>query len=97
MGLNYGWHGMFSGCSSLVSLDLSNFDTSKVTEIGYMFGSCYNLTTINLSNADFSNVIEKEGMFDGVPINSTITVKDETQKEWIANNFPTLSNVIVSY
>ena len=31
---------MFSGCSSLTSLDLSSFDTSKVTDMSYMFSGC---------------------------------------------------------
>ena len=30
-------NGMFSFCKSLISLDLSGFDVSKVTDIGYMF------------------------------------------------------------
>ena len=41
---------MFSGCSSLTSLDLSNFDTSKVASMYSMFRSCYKLTQITVSN-----------------------------------------------
>lgn len=37
---------MFYFCSSLTSLDLSNFDTSNVTDMGYMFRYCSNLTSI---------------------------------------------------
>ena len=40
-------NGMFYGCTSLTSLDLSNFDTSKVTNMGYMFQSCTNLTSLD--------------------------------------------------
>ena len=36
-------NGMFQGCSQLKSLDLSNFNTSKVTEKGAMFYSCTSL------------------------------------------------------
>lgn len=35
---------MFSNCQSLTNLDLSNFDTSKVTYMSRMFSSCSNLT-----------------------------------------------------
>ena len=43
---------MFGNCSSLASLDLSGFNTSKVTDMVYMFYNCYNLTTtINIMNA----------------------------------------------
>ena len=35
--------GMFNGCNSLTSLNLSNFDTSKVENMGGMFDRCDNL------------------------------------------------------
>jgi surface protein len=38
---------MFQGCSSLTSLDLSNFDTSNVTAMASMFATCTNLTSLN--------------------------------------------------
>lgn len=41
--------GMFGGCSSLTSLDLSSFKTSKMRNIGGMFQGCTNLTTIYAS------------------------------------------------
>ena len=41
---------MFYSCSSLTSLDLRNFDTSKVTNMRYMFDSCSKLTQITVSN-----------------------------------------------
>ena len=37
---------MFSGCSSLINLDLSSFDTSKVTRNSYMFTNCLYLQTL---------------------------------------------------
>ena len=55
---------MFSGCSSLQTLDLSNFDTSKVTNMSYMFNNCQKLTTLDLSNFDTSNVTNMSDMFD---------------------------------
>ena len=41
---------MFSGCSSLTSLDLSNFDTSNVTDMGNMFSGCTSLQNIKMPN-----------------------------------------------
>ena len=41
---------MFSWCSSLTSLDLSNFDTSKITNFDFMFKDCSKLTEITVSN-----------------------------------------------
>ena len=37
---------MFSGCSGLTTLDLSNFNTEKVESIYIMFYNCSNLVTI---------------------------------------------------
>ena len=45
--------GMFYGCSSLTSLDLSNFDTSAVTDMGYMFHNCTSLTNLILGSNFF--------------------------------------------
>ena len=44
--------GMFSGCSSMPSIDVSHFDTSKVEDMRYMFHDC-NLTSLNLSSFTF--------------------------------------------
>ena len=54
---------MFSECSSLESLDLSSFDTSKVTNMGRMFLKCSSLEYLNLSSFDTSNVEEMSLMF----------------------------------
>lgn len=42
-------HDMFSDCK-LTSLDLSSFDTSNVTSMGYMFSGCSSLTSIYVSD-----------------------------------------------
>ncbi len=54
---------MFRACKSLTSLNLSNFDTSKVTDMGYMFGTCKSLTSLDLSNFDTSKVTDMCYMF----------------------------------
>ena len=54
---------MFYDMRSLTSLNLSNFDTSKVTNMQYMFSVMYNLTTLNLSNFDTSKVEDMDNMF----------------------------------
>ena len=56
---------MFSGCLSLTSLDLSSFDTSKVTTMGCMFEGCKSLTSLDLSNFDTSSVTNMSKMFYG--------------------------------
>jgi surface protein len=56
---------MFSGCSSLVSLDLSGFDTSSVTDMRSMFYGCSSLSSLDLSCFDTSSVTNMMCMFDG--------------------------------
>jgi surface protein len=56
---------MLFDCSSLVSLDLSLFDTSNVTGMKAMFYGCSSLTSLDLSNFDTYNVTDMEFMFFG--------------------------------
>lgn len=56
---------LFSGCSGLVSLDLSGLDTSHVTNMSLMFEGCQSLEQLNLSTWDTSNVTTMFEMFFG--------------------------------
>ena len=55
---------LFSGFTSLETLDLTYLDTSKVTNMERMFEGCSNLTSIDLSNFNTSKVINMAGMFN---------------------------------
>ena len=61
--LNESSWSMFSGMNSLTSLNLSNFDTSKVMDMSGMFASSSNLTSLDLSNFDTSKVTNMSRMF----------------------------------
>ena len=54
---------MFYNCSNLTSLDVSRFDTSKVTNMSGMFSYCSNLTSLDVSGFDTSNVTTMSWMF----------------------------------
>ena len=56
---------MFEGCSSLVALDLSSFDTSSVTYMSSMFRGCSSLTSLDLSSFDTTSVTGMPYMFEG--------------------------------
>ena len=47
---------MFSGCSSLKELNLSNFNTNNVINMSCMFWECISLKELNLSNFNTNNV-----------------------------------------
>ena len=55
---------MFSSCTSLSQIDLSNFNTKYVTNMSWMFFGCTSLAYINLSNIKKKNVINMCGMFN---------------------------------
>ena len=56
---------MFLGCSELLTLDVSNWDISNVTNMSYMFWGCSELLTLDVSNWDISNVTDIGSMFMG--------------------------------
>ena len=51
---------MFYDSKSLISLDLSNFNTQDVTDMSYN-----SLISLDLSNFDIENVTNMKHMFDG--------------------------------
>ena len=56
---------MFSGCCNITEIDLSNFNTSQVTDMCLMFYECSSLISLNLSNFDTSQVTGMTFMFYG--------------------------------
>ena len=56
---------MFSGCSSLTSLDVSNFNTANVTNMSSMFYNCSSLTNLDVSNFNTERVSNVSSMFYG--------------------------------
>ena len=55
-----------SQIENILEIDLSNFDTSKVTDMAYMFAGISNLTSLDLSNFDTSKVTDMQWMFAGI-------------------------------
>ena len=54
---------MFYNCTSLTSLNLSNFNTNNVKDMEGMFFNCSSLTSLNLSNFNTNNVNDMSYMF----------------------------------
>ena len=55
---------MFQGCNELEYLDLSNFDTSNVTDMNHMFASCHKLKEIKgINKFNTNKVIDMNTMF----------------------------------
>ena len=49
-------YNMFNGCTNIIEIDLSNFDSSQVEKMSSMFEGCTSLSSINFINFNTSNV-----------------------------------------
>ena len=63
--ISVGISGIIFANDDFTSLDLSNFDTSAVTNMTSMFSGCSGLTSLDLSNFDTSAVTSMNSMFNG--------------------------------
>jgi len=54
---------MFYNCNGLTSLNVSNFDTSSVTDMSDMFRGCNSLISLDVRSFDTSNTTNMSGMF----------------------------------
>ena len=77
---------MFYGCSSLTSLDISNFDTSQVTSMYSMFRNCASLTSLDVSNFDTSKVTNMGSMFFGCSRLTSLDVSNFDTSQVISMN-----------
>ena len=57
---------------NILEIDLSSFDTSKVTNMGRMFSGMSNLTALDLSNFDTSYVTDMRSMFSSMSSLATL-------------------------
>ena len=55
---------MFLKCDHILSIDLSNFDSSEVTDTSLMFINCFSLEEINFGSFKTTKVANMEGMFE---------------------------------
>ena len=56
---------MFWDCNNIIEIDLSNFDSSQVTEMEGMFFLCKNLIFLNITNFNTSQVKNMYSLFKG--------------------------------
>ncbi len=80
--------GMFSGCTSLTSVDLSGFNTASVTNMMSMFSGCTSLTSVDLSGLNTSSVTNMMSMF-----NSCTSLKTLDLSSWNTSNVTNMSNM----
>ena len=61
---------------NILDIDLSGFDTSKVTNMSLMFHGMSNLTTLNLSNFDTSKVTDMSSIFSDMSNLATLNLSN---------------------
>ena len=75
---------MFYGCSSLISLNINNFNTSLVTATNKMFEGCTSLISLNLISFNTPLLIEEYiNMFDDVDENLRLCYNDSTLSQGV--------------
>ena len=75
---------MFWDDQGLTQLDVSTFDTSKVTNMKYMFCEVRSLTKLDLSNFVVSNTTNVEDMFAG--FNCRIIINNDMWTDEMKNS-----------
>ncbi|MDD6388333.1 MAG: BspA family leucine-rich repeat surface protein [Bacilli bacterium] len=92
---------MFYKCTSLKSLDVSNFNTKKVTSMSYMFSYMTSIKSLDVSNFDTSNVTTMLAMFQNCSSLESIDVsnfntKKVTDMSYMFNGMTSLKSLDVS-
>ncbi len=67
---------LFRYLKKLTNIDLSNFDTTNVTDMGYMFYHCDSLTSLDVSNFNTSKVKNMADMFDNCSSLTSLNVSN---------------------
>ncbi|MDD3392371.1 MAG: BspA family leucine-rich repeat surface protein [Bacilli bacterium] len=82
---------LFQRLTNLSSIDLSNFDTSNVTNMSYLFYGCSSLTSLDVTNFDTSNVTNMSYMFYGCNHLTSLNVSN-----FYTSNVTNMSNMFGS-
>ena len=105
LNMNSGW--MFYSelgeqkIKNILELDLSNFDTSQVTDMQSMFDGMSSLTTLDLSNFNTSRVTDMKYMFRGMSSLTTLDLSNfdtsqVTDMETMFSDMPSLTTLDLS-
>ena len=79
---------IFSDCTSLQSLDVSNWDTSKVKGMAYIFYNCIKLQSLDISNWDTSKVTNMTATFYNCR-----TLQSLDPREWKTDSVTTIQSI----
>ena len=86
---------LFSNISNVTYFDIDSWDTSNVTNMGYMFRNCSSLTTIPFLNT--SNVSNMNSMFEGCSSLKDIPLLDTSSVSSMSSIFRNCSSLPLVY
>lgn len=93
----------FNNCYGLETLDLSSFDTSKVTDMSGLFSGANYLYKLDISNFNFDKVASNTYLFVSYPgggvLELTVILSSNTntfnkQKAFISNKLPDGARIV---
>ena len=93
---------MFDGCSSLTSVDISNFNTANVVDMTYLFNDCTSLKSVNLKGINTKKVYAMEYMFTNCKALDKVDLSSFRTPELLSISFlfsgcSSLNDIDVSY
>lgn len=85
---------MFFGCTSLVSVNTTDWDTSNIDSTTYMFYYCNKLESLNISNFNLNSNVDVSYMFSTVTKLYEINAENcnETTLEVLINALPSMTS-----
>ena len=75
-----------SGLTGLESINFTDVDTSKITNMAGMFSGCSSLKTLDLTSFDTNKVTDMGSMFYNCSSLTTITVSDDFEVEQVTSS-----------
>ncbi|MBQ8444164.1 MAG: BspA family leucine-rich repeat surface protein, partial [Clostridia bacterium] len=63
---------LFSDYTNLTKIDMTNLNSSNVTNMGYMFNGCTSLANLDLSNFSTDSAVNMDGMFKNCQVLTSI-------------------------
>ena len=92
---------MFNNCSSLTSLDVSNFNIENITSMNSMFANCSSLISLDVSNFNTGNITNMNGIFNNCSSLtfldlSNFNTENVTDMSWMFYNCSSLISLDVS-
>ena len=77
---------MFQECFELISLDLSKFNTSKVTDMQWMFYNFKKLNDLNILNFTINEICNIENMIENIANDCYFKINSKALKKWYLFN-----------